>query len=401
MIAGAGPVGLATALLLARWRVPTVLLEAAAQRACPGSKAICFQRDVLDILDRVGVAGAMVAEGVTWTTGRTYFREHELYSVTFPEAEVPPWINISQARVEELLCARVAAEPLIDLRHGSPVIGYREDADGVDVLTPDGPVRGSHLVGADGPRSAVRRLADIAFPGRSFEDLFLICDIKASLPFPKERRFYFDPPWNPGRQVLVHQCPDSVWRIDWQVPPGFDPATADLDAMVRRITGSRPYEIVWLTVYRFHSRVATLARTRAGLPRGRRRAPVRPLRGARPELGAAGRGEPRLEAGPGTAGRARSAAGLLRCRAAGGGAGQPGGDGEDDGVPRAAEPAAVGVAAHGAGAGRRRSGGQEADRLGEAGRAVLVCRLPADHLHGPRAGGARRGAAAGAGGDLP
>ncbi|MEV4059428.1 FAD-dependent monooxygenase [Nonomuraea dietziae] len=257
VIAGAGPVGLATALLLARWRVPTVLLEAAAQRACPGSKAICFQRDVLDILDRVGVAGAMVAEGVTWTTGRTYFREHELYSVTFPEAEVPPWINISQARVEELLSARVAAEPLIDLRHGSPVIGYREDAEGVDVLTPDGPVRGSHLVGADGPRSAVRRLADIAFPGRSFEDLFLICDIKASLPFPQERRFYFDPPWNPGRQVLVHQCPDSVWRIDWQVPPGFDPATADLDAMVRRITGSRPYEIVWLTVYRFHSRVAT------------------------------------------------------------------------------------------------------------------------------------------------
>ncbi|MGW4473411.1 FAD-dependent monooxygenase [Nonomuraea sp. NPDC004354] len=256
VIAGAGPVGLATALLLARWRVPTVVLEAAARRDPTGSKAICFQRDVLDILDRVGVAAPMVAEGVTWTTGRTYFREHELFSVTFPRAEVPPWINISQARVEELLCARVAAEPLVDLRYGSAVIGYREDADGVDVLTGDGPVRGSHLVGADGPRSAVRRLAGIGFPGRSFADLFLICDIKATLPFPSERRFYFDPPWNPGRQVLVHQCPDSVWRIDWQVPPGFDPGTADVDAMIRRITGSLPYEIVWLTVYRFHSRVA-------------------------------------------------------------------------------------------------------------------------------------------------
>ncbi|MFE3450528.1 FAD-dependent monooxygenase [Nonomuraea sp. NPDC059194] len=256
VIAGAGPVGLATALLLARWRVPTVVLEAAARRDPTGSKAICFQRDVLDILDRVGVAAAMVAEGVTWTTGRTYFREHELFSVTFPRAQVPPWINISQARVEELMCARVAAEPLIDLRYGSAVTGYHEDADGVDVLTREGPVRGTHLVGADGPRSAVRRLAGIDFPGRSFDDLFLICDIKASLPFPSERRFYFDPPWNPGRQVLVHQCPDSVWRIDWQVPPGFDPATADLDAMIRRITGSLPYEIVWLTVYRFHSRVA-------------------------------------------------------------------------------------------------------------------------------------------------
>ncbi|MFB9895763.1 FAD-dependent monooxygenase [Planobispora takensis] len=264
VIAGAGPVGLTLALLLARRRVPSTVLESRPHREAEGSRAICFQRDVLDVLDRVGCAEDMVAEGVTWTTGRTYYRERELFSVTFPapgRSLFPPWINISQARVEEFLLARARAEPLIELRPGHSVTGYRQDADGVEVdaatATGGARVRGACLVGADGARSTVRRLAGIGFPGRSFDDLFLICDIKAALPFPDERRFSFDPPWNPGRQVLVHPCPDSVWRIDWQVPPTFDAATADIDAMVRRITGDRPYEIVWRSLYRFHERVAS------------------------------------------------------------------------------------------------------------------------------------------------
>ena len=74
-----------------------------------------------------------------------------------------------------------------------------------------------------------------------------------------ERRFYFDPEWNPGRQVLIHPCPDSTFRIDWQVPPDFDMAAEEasggLDRRIRQVIGDQPYEIVWKSVYRFHSRV--------------------------------------------------------------------------------------------------------------------------------------------------
>ena len=264
LIAGAGPVGLLTALLLARWQVPAVVLEAApAERIHAGSRAICFQRDVLDIFDRAGCADEMVAEGVTWTTGRTYYRSSELFTVTFPGAgagTLPPWINISQASVEGYLLARASAEPLIDLRFGHEVTAIAADEDGVSVRAGDAVVRGSHLIGADGSRSAVRRLLAIGFPGRSFDDQFLICDIRAELAFPSERRFFFDPSWNPGRQVLVHHCPHGVWRIDWQVPAGFDLdaelASGALDRRIRQITGDLPYEIVWATAYRFHERVA-------------------------------------------------------------------------------------------------------------------------------------------------
>ena len=99
------------------------------------------------------------------------------------------------------------------------------------------------------------------FAGDTFRDRFLIADVRAELPFSHERHFHFDPPWNPGRQVLLHPQPDGVWRIDWQVPPETD-ADAErdsgaLDRRIRAVLGpSTPYELVWVTGYRFSQRVA-------------------------------------------------------------------------------------------------------------------------------------------------
>ncbi|CAN5921754.1 FAD-dependent oxidoreductase [soil metagenome] len=266
VIAGAGPVAMIAALLLARWHVPTVLLEAKAVRDAIGSKAICFQRDVLDILDRVGCAQQAVAEGVTWRRGLTFYRDHELFETSFPEvgqSAFPPFINLSQSTLERYLFERVAAEPLIDVRFGHRVVGLDQDDEGVtvDAETTAGnlQVTGPYLLGCDGAGSAVRKLLGLPFDGHSFDEQFLIADILADLPFPTERRFYFDPPWNPGRQVLVHPQPRSLWRIDWQVPADFDldhaRASGELDARIRMITSDAPYEIDWVSVYRFHQRI--------------------------------------------------------------------------------------------------------------------------------------------------
>jgi pentachlorophenol monooxygenase/3-(3-hydroxy-phenyl)propionate hydroxylase len=266
VVIGNGPVGQTTALLLARWGVPVVLLDGRAGRDLVGSKAICQQRDVLDVWEAVGVGRRIADEGVTWTTARTFYRDEELFAYTLGDAgrsAFPPFVNISQARTEEILDERIATEPLIDVRWDHRVTGLRQDATGVTVRCAGGQeIRAAYAVACAGARGDhIRRLLGVSFEGHSFDDLFLICDIRADLPgWAHERRFHFDPSWNPGRQVLIHPCPHATFRIDWQVPGDYDLAVEEasgaLDARIRAIIGDTPYEIVWKSVYRFHSRVA-------------------------------------------------------------------------------------------------------------------------------------------------
>jgi pentachlorophenol monooxygenase/3-(3-hydroxy-phenyl)propionate hydroxylase len=257
IVVGAGPVGMTAALLLARSGVRTLVLEAESERSAAGSRSICVQRDVLNILERVGLGQAVVAAGVTWYRGRTYHRDREVLTVELPRRDgaFPPFVNTPQTVVERLLEERVRAEPLVELRFGQRVTAIDETDRVVRLSTEDGYTYvGTHCVAADGARSVVRRLLGVSFDGYSFDDRFVIADVEVDLDFPTpERRFYFDPPWHPGRQVLLHPQPDGVYRIDWQVPEGFELT----DAHVRAIVGDRPYVIRWQSTYRFHQRRAS------------------------------------------------------------------------------------------------------------------------------------------------
>ncbi|WUC06120.1 FAD-dependent monooxygenase [Nocardia sp. NBC_00565] len=267
-VIGNGPVGQTTALLLARRGIRVIVLDTRPQRDMIGSKAICQQRDVLDVWETVGAGRQIAEEGVTWTTARTFYRDRELFSYDVPDSgrsALPAFVNISQTRTEQILDERIAASELVDTRWGHTVTGIEQDDAGVRLrcATPDGEitVAAAYAVTCAGARGdSVRAELGVGFGGESFEDRFLICDIKVDRPgWARERRFYFDPEWNPGRQVLIHPCPDSTFRIDWQVPGDYDleaeQASGALDGRIRRIIGDAPYEIVWNSVYRFHSRV--------------------------------------------------------------------------------------------------------------------------------------------------
>ncbi|RJQ69637.1 pentachlorophenol monooxygenase [Pseudonocardiaceae bacterium YIM PH 21723] len=263
---GAGPVGMVAALHLARAGVPSLVLEQQPERDLRGSRSIVMQRDGLDSLERIGLGRAIADAGVTWEIGRTYFRGREILRTGFPETSnsvFPPFVNTPQPTVEVLIEAACKAEPLITVLRGKQVTSVSQTDTAVQVIV-DGAdsYTGSHCLAADGARSTVRRQLGLSFDGESFSDQFLIVDLTATLHFGRpERRFYFDPPWNPGRQVLLHPVPDDGWRIDWQVPPDYDQDADDLDARIRQIIGrTTSYRLNWASVYRFHQRRASRLR---------------------------------------------------------------------------------------------------------------------------------------------
>ncbi|NKB38453.1 MAG: hypothetical protein GKR93_15035 [Gammaproteobacteria bacterium] len=74
-----------------------------------------------------------------------------------------------------------------------------------------------YVTAADGRRSPVRIMMGLDFEGRVFENHFLIADVKMKTDFPAIRRFWFDPPFNPGQTSLIHKQADEIWHIDFQM----------------------------------------------------------------------------------------------------------------------------------------------------------------------------------------
>jgi 2-polyprenyl-6-methoxyphenol hydroxylase-like FAD-dependent oxidoreductase len=265
-VVGAGAVGLTLDGRLAQHGANVTLFEASEAPERIGSRAICMQRETLEIWARLGIGEEVAARGIQWRIGRTYFRGRQLFSVELPgtDEHFPPFVNISQSEVEERLTERVRSLG-VQIQPGHRFIGFEQDTEGVTgtFATERGEMahRFGYLVGTDGAHSAVRHAVGIGFDGYTFDERFLIADIRAELPFSHERHVHFDPPPNPGRQVLIHPQPDGVWRIDWQVPPETDAdaerASGRLDRRIRAVIGeTTPYELVWVTDYRFSQRVA-------------------------------------------------------------------------------------------------------------------------------------------------
>src|SRR5712691_1174057 len=95
-VVGAGPVGLTLAGRLAQGGMRVIVIERAPRHAAEGSKAICMQRETLEIWAREGVGERVAERGVQWRTGRTYYRGRELFSVELPGSgseHYPPFVN--------------------------------------------------------------------------------------------------------------------------------------------------------------------------------------------------------------------------------------------------------------------------------------------------------------------
>ncbi len=266
VIVGGGVVGLAAALEFAHLGIETVVLDDD-DTVSRGSRSICVSKRTLEIFDRGGVADRMVDKGVVWQRGRVYRGEAEIYNFDLlPEQghKMPAFINLQQYYAEEYLVDRIDALGVTDLRWRNAVTGIEIDEEGralLSVETPEGDyqVLADHVIAADGVRSTLRRALGLKFGGRTFEERFLITDIRMTADFPMERRFWFEPSFHAGQSALLHRQPDNIFRIDLQLGPDADPVEEAKPERVipriRRMVGEDlDFTLEWISVYTFTCR---------------------------------------------------------------------------------------------------------------------------------------------------
>lgn len=270
MIAGGGPVGLATALGLARLGIASVVIEAD-DSVCEGSRAACISRRSLEILDRLGVAGAFVGKGLPWTSGRSYYGEEEVFRLEMPSSETdkfPPMINLQQYYIEQFLLDAIGkvneeTPGCIDIRWQSRVTSLTKEADHVElrIECPLGSYAASAdwLVACDGGQSFVRTSLGLELNGVGYQGRYAIVDIELASAAPTERRAWFDPPWAKGTTILMHRQPDNIWRIDYQLTADQDPDKVFSPEQLRHFVqthlnaigeGHLPWKPVWTSIYR-------------------------------------------------------------------------------------------------------------------------------------------------------
>jgi 2-polyprenyl-6-methoxyphenol hydroxylase-like FAD-dependent oxidoreductase len=184
IIAGAGPTGLMLACELRLAGVNVLVLERLAERNGE-SRAGGLHARSLELLDQRGIADRFLAAGRTGPLAHFSFISLNIGDLP---TRHPYALAIHQSRVERLLEER-AIELGARLRWSAEVIDLRQDGTGIEVqitgVQGTERLRADYLVGCDGGRSAVRKLAGIGYPGTPATLTALMGDVKLTDPPPE------------------------------------------------------------------------------------------------------------------------------------------------------------------------------------------------------------------------
>ncbi|MDO9406611.1 MAG: FAD-dependent oxidoreductase [Polaromonas sp.] len=263
VIVGGGLAGLTLACDLASRGIRSVLLDEDDTVGVRGasSRGICYAQKSLEIFQRLGIYDRIAARGITWSFGRTFSGEHEVYNFNLQTdslSQQPPFINLQQFYIEWFLVERIFELGLTDLRWKSRVtrVDQEDDAVRISVETPAGSytLAAEHLVDASGANSPVRTQLGLPALSSRSTDRWCITDVRFKKPLPIERWTWVDAPFNDGRGVWQHLMADGVWRMDYQMSEDCDPTEISrpevAGARLREQLGPDvEFEFVWIGPY--------------------------------------------------------------------------------------------------------------------------------------------------------
>ncbi|GHC98924.1 FAD-dependent oxidoreductase [Zhihengliuella salsuginis] len=177
VVAGAGPVGLYAAILLAGAGLDVVVLERRPERS-GHSRAIGIHPPALAALERAGVADELIAGGVRIPGGEARSRGRAVGELSFGAVpgRHPYVLALPQFQTEGILERRLADAAGAALHRGVEVRGLHQEPDRAVLVTSHGQIAARFVVAADGARSTVRAAAGIRAPVRTYPDTYAMGD---------------------------------------------------------------------------------------------------------------------------------------------------------------------------------------------------------------------------------
>jgi 3-(3-hydroxy-phenyl)propionate hydroxylase len=175
VIAGGGPTGmmLAAELTLAGTDVLIVERRASFKLESPRSRGLHSR--TIEVLDQRGVVDRFLAEGRT-------AQVQVFGGIPLDISDFPTRHNYGMALLQsnfERIMSGWIDELGVPILRAREVTGFTQDDTGVDIALSDGPsLRGEFLVGCDGGRSVVRKVAGIDFAGWDPTTYWIIAEVE-------------------------------------------------------------------------------------------------------------------------------------------------------------------------------------------------------------------------------
>ena len=268
LIAGAGPVGLVAAANLVRGGVPVTVLEAGADLSTE-SRASTFHPPTLDMLDQLGAAGPLIAQGLIAPRFQ-YRTKQDGVLGQFDFAAIadltrhPYRVQCEQSKLTRILHQQLRGTAQFELQFDAEVREVTQRDTGVEVaIARKGKTErrsGRWLIGADGARSDVRRALGIEFPGFTWPERFLVVstpfDFRTVIPDLDAVSYVADP----ERWHFLLQIP-GLCRVMFPIRPEESDGLAlsgefAQSLLAAVIPGISNYEVAHATLYKVHQRVA-------------------------------------------------------------------------------------------------------------------------------------------------
>lgn len=267
LIAGAGPVGLVAANVLADAGIPVTVLEAEA-RLPENLRASTFHPPTLDMLAKLGASRPLMDMGLV--APRLQYRDLTGWISEFDFGLIadltghPFRVQCEQYKLTGILSERLGRFPHARLEFGSTVADVEQNAGEVSV-TIEGPAgrrtaAGTWLIGADGGKSRVREALGISLEGFTWPERLLVAstpfDFSGVIPNLCGVSYFADP----DEWFFLLRVP-GLWRVMFPTrAEERDDEVLSGESIERRLQRvcKKPgrYPVMHRTLYSIHQRVA-------------------------------------------------------------------------------------------------------------------------------------------------